>query len=167
MKLAVGDMVVYGTHGIGRIRARETQVVLGTKREVVVLELSDGLTATLPVERAQEQLRPILTETDMRRVKQVLKNDSELSSDPWLSRRRDVLAKLTAGDPAQLAEIVSDGAQRERALQAKGGKTQLSPGEREIFVQARRLLAEEIALSRGIEQEAADAWIDEQLSRRA
>ena len=166
MELAVGDVVVYGTHGIGRITERKEQVVLGSKQEVVVVELEEGLTATLPVERAREQLRPVATEEDLRRVQETLREDRELSSDPWLARRTATLAKLTAGDPVQLAEIVGDGAQRERVRSAKANKPhQLSPAEREVFVRARRLLAGEIALALGVQESAADGWIDEQLAR--
>lgn len=165
MKLAVGDVVVYGTHGIGRIAAREQKVVLGATQEVIVLELADGLTVTLPLARAQEQLRPLASEADMDRVRKTLREDRVLSNDPWLSRRRDTLAKLTGGDPVELAEIVGDGAQRERARRAKGDKPQLSTGEREIFVKARNLLAGEIARARGIQQAEADGWIDDQLAR--
>ncbi len=165
MRLAVGDVVVYGTHGIGRIAAREQQSVLGGVQEVVVLELADGLTVTLPLTRAQEQLRPLASEADMDRVRKTLREDRALSSDPWLSRRRETLAKLTGGDPVELAEIVGDGAQRERARRAKGDKPQLSTGEREIFVKARNLLADEIARARGIQQAEADGWIDDQLAR--
>jgi RNA polymerase-interacting CarD/CdnL/TRCF family regulator len=165
VKLAVGDMVVYGTHGIGRVKAREEQLVLGATREVVVLELADGLTVTLPLGRAREQLRPLASEADMDRVQEALRVDRVLSGDPWLSRRRETLAKLTGGDPVQLAEIVGEGAQRERALRAKGNKPQLSSGEREIFVKAWKLLSDEIARARGIQEAAADGWIDEQLTR--
>lgn len=165
MRLAVGDVVVYGTHGIGRIAARKQQSVLGGVQEVVVLELADGLTVTLPLTRAQEQLRPLASEADMDRVRKTLREDRVLSNDPWLSRRRETLAKLTGGDPVELAEIVGDGAQRERARRAKGDKPQLSTGEREIFVKARNLLADEIARARGIQQTEADGWIDDQLTR--
>lgn len=165
VKLAIGDMVVYGTHGIGRVTAREERLVLGATREVVVLELADGLRVTLPLSRAREQLRPLASEADMHRVQEVLREDRALSVDPWLSRRRETLAKLTGGDPVQLAEIVGDGAQRERKLRAKGNKPQLSSGEREIFVKAWKLLSGEIARARGIHEAAADGWIDEQLTR--
>lgn len=167
MRLAVGDVVVYGTHGIGRIAAREQQMVLGATREVVVLELEEGLTVTLPLGRAQEQLRPLASEADMDRVREALREDRVLSRDPWLSRRRETLAKLTGGDPVELAEIVGDGVQRERARQAKGDKPRLSTGEREIFVRARNLLSGEIARARGIQQAEADGWIEEQLTRTA
>jgi CarD family transcriptional regulator len=165
VRLAVGDVVVYGTHGIGRIAAREQQVVLGAAQDVVVLELEDGLMITLPLGRAKEQLRPLATEADMHRVQEALREDRALSSDPWLSRRRETLAKLTGGDPVELAEIVGDGAQRERVRRAKGDNARLSTGEREIFVKARNLLSGEIARTRGIQQAEADGWIDDQLAR--
>jgi RNA polymerase-interacting CarD/CdnL/TRCF family regulator len=165
VKLAVGDVVVYGTHGMGRVAALKEQVVLGATRDVVVLELADGLTVTLPVERAREQLRPLASEADMDRVQETLREDRVLSVDPWLSRRRETLAKLTGGDPVELAEIVGDGAQRERTQRAKGNKPQLSSGEREIFVKAWQLLSGEIARARGLQQAEADSWLDEQLSR--
>jgi RNA polymerase-interacting CarD/CdnL/TRCF family regulator len=50
-------------------------------------------------------------------------------------------------------------------LSAKGTKSQLSPGEKELFAKARQLLSNEIALARGVEPAEANAWIDEQLTR--
>jgi CarD family transcriptional regulator len=167
VKLGVGDLVVYGTHGIGRITAREKRLVSGTIREVVVVELEDGLTATLPLERAREHLRAVASEAELLRVRQALRDDRVLSVDPWLSRRGAIMEKLAGGDPVKLAEIVSEGAQRERMRRARGARQQLSAGEREIFQKARRLLSGEIALARDIQQSAADGWIDEQLMRPA
>jgi CarD family transcriptional regulator len=165
VKLAVGDVVVYGTHGIGRVSAREEHLLLGAPQDVVVLELADGLTVTLPLDRAREHLRPLISEADLRRVQETLRADRVLSVDPWLSRRRGTVAKLTGGDPVELAEIVGDGAHRERSLRARGGNPQLSSGEREIYLKAWRLLSDEIARARSLEQAEADGWIDEQLSR--
>lgn len=166
MKLAIGDLVVYGTHGIGRVTARKKQLMLGTRQDVVVLELEDGLTVTLALERAQEQLRPLAGDAEMKEVQKTLRHDRELSTDPWLSRRREVLEKLTGGHPIQLAEIVSEGAQRERVRAEKNAKSPLSAGERELFVKARKLLSGEIALALGIQQPAAEGWIDEQLEKQ-
>jgi RNA polymerase-interacting CarD/CdnL/TRCF family regulator len=142
-------------------------MVLGAAREVVVLELEDGLTITLPLGRAQEQLRPLVTEEDLDRVRKALRKDRVPSRDPWLSRRRETLAKLTGGDPVELAEIVGDGAQREWTRRAKGDKSRASTGEREIFVKAWNLLSEEIARTRGIQRAEADGWIEKQLPRIA
>jgi RNA polymerase-interacting CarD/CdnL/TRCF family regulator len=74
---------------------------------------------------------------------------------------------MTGGDPLRLAEIVRDGALRERTLLAKGNGAQLSPGEKEICLKARRLLSGEIGLARGLEPLEADAWIDRQLGAPA
>jgi len=43
----------------------------------------------------------------------------------------------------------------------------LTLGGQELYVQARRLLAEEIGLSRGVESSEADDWITDQLSHTA
>jgi CarD family transcriptional regulator len=167
VKFAPGDLVVYGNHGVGSVAAREEQTVLGTTCEVVVVELEGDLTVTLPLELAQKQLRPLASEADLRRVREALRDDGQLSVVPWLSRRRETVGKLTGGNPVQLAEIVSEGAQRERLRLARGNKSQLSSGEREIFNKARRLLSGEIALALDIQPDAADGWIDKHLARPA
>jgi CarD family transcriptional regulator len=158
-------MVVYASHGAGQVAARKTRLVLGTRREVVVLALADGLSVELPMERAHELLRPLASEADLSRVQKTLGADHVVSGDPWLKRRRDSQAKLTGGDPVELAEVIRDSAHREWTLPPKGTKTQLSPGEKELFAKARQLLSNEIALARGVEPAEANAWIDEQLTR--
>ncbi len=165
VRLAVGDMVVYASHGAGHVAARERRVVLGKRQEVIVLALAGGLSVELSMERAHELLRPLASEADMSRVQKTLGADHAVSRDRWLKRRRDSQAKLTGGDPIELAEIIRDSARREWTLSAKGTKSRLSPGERELFVKARQLLSNEIALARGVEPAEANAWIDEQLTR--
>jgi CarD family transcriptional regulator len=158
-------MVVYGSHGAGPVAARVTRVVLGKRQEVIVLALAGGLSVELPLKRAQELLRPLADGADISRVQETLGAEHAVSSDPWLKRRRDSQAKLNSGDPVELAEIIRDGASREGTVSAKGTKSQLSPGERELFTKARQLLSAEIALVRGVEPAEADTWIDEQLTR--
>ncbi len=157
-------MVVYSSYGIGRVAAREQQLVLGAEQEIVVLELADGLTVSLPIEQARDQLRALASEAEIRQVRETLREELAESDRPWLSRRRDARAKLTGGDPLGLAELVRDGASRERSLIAKGTKTQLPPGERGVFVKARQLLSTEIAQVRGLGTTEADEWIDQQLT---
>jgi CarD family transcriptional regulator len=164
VRLAVGDMVVYAPHGAGSVAARERRVVLGKRQEVVVLALSGGLSVELPMERARELLRPLASESDISRVQTTLGADPADNRDPWLKRRRDSQAKLTGGDPIELAELIRDSAHREWTLPAQ---SQLSLGERDLFVKARQLLSDEIALARGVEPAEANAWIDEQLTRTA
>jgi CarD family transcriptional regulator len=164
VQLTVGDVVVYSAYGLGRVAARERGLVQDTDQEMVVLEFDDGLTVSLPIERAHDQLRALASAAEIGRVQETLREERAVSNEPWLSRQRDARAKLTGGDPLGLAEIVRDGAARTRSLAAKGAKSQLSPGERDIFVKARRLLSSEIAHVCGLEATEADDWIDLQLT---
>jgi CarD family transcriptional regulator len=159
MKLAVGDVVVYGAHGAGLIAARETRDVLGERQVVIVLALSGGLSVELPLARAEGLLRPVADEAEITRVQVVLSADAELSGESWLKRRREAQAKLS--NTLGLAEILRDGTNRE---DTRVPRPQLSSSERELFKKARELLTNEIALSRGVEPAEASGWIDAQLS---
>ena len=139
----------------------------GVTQEVLVLELADGLAVTLPVEYARRLLRPLLSRGDLRRVQETLREDHTLSEDVWLKRRKDTQVKLAGGDPLGLAEVVRDGAFRERSLIAKGNGSQLSPSERNLYMRARRLLSGEVGLAQGVEPLEADAWIEQQLAATA
>ncbi len=142
-------------------------MVLGAAQEVLVLELADGLSVTLPLGRARELLRPLLSKADLRRVQATLREEHTLSEDVWPKRRKDTQAKLKDGDPLGLAEVVRDCARRELRLRAKHTGSQLSPSERALYLRARRLLTGEIGLARGLEPAEADAWIEEQLATTA
>jgi CarD family transcriptional regulator len=165
VKLDVGDLVVYRSHGAGSVAARESRIVLGRRQDVVVLALADGLSVELPLERAHRLLRPLADETTLSRVQETLRADPALNGDPWLKRQRDSQEKLADGDPVGLAHIIRDSVGREARQSAKGTKLGLSPWEREILAKARRLLATEIAFIRSVEPEEADGWIDRQLRR--
>lgn len=167
MRLAVGDQVVYPGHGVGRVVAREGRCVEGVEREVLVLELSEGLSVTLPVERALGLLRPLLSEADVGRVGETLREDRALSADVWVKRMKAAQVKLASGDPLGLAEVVRDGALRQRSLIAKGNGSYLSASERDLYVRARRLLSGEIGLAQGLGPGVADDWIEEQLAKTA
>ena len=164
MKLAVGTMVAYPPHGVGRISAREKKVVLGVEEEVVVIELGNELSVTLPVSRANELLRPPATEADLKKVQKTLREDGVVSDEIWSKRVQQAQEKLRSGDPLELAEIVRDGVRREQGLTANGSPTKLSTSERALHLKAKELLAGEIGVARGVDQAQAEAWIDEQLA---
>ena len=69
-----------------------------------------------------------------------------------------IRAKLASGQAICLAEVISDGAHRQRG-QAK----RLSTNERELYLKARRFLADEIGHARGIDPAQAEDWITNQL----
>jgi CarD family transcriptional regulator len=166
MKLKVGDVVAYPPHGVGRVAAREKRVVLDREQEIVVLELSNGLSVTLPIDLAQEQVRPLVDEPGLKRVQKTLRAAGDASDAVWAKRLKEAQDKLRGGDPLELAEIVRDGTWRERTA-AAAGTSKLSASERALLVKARDLLAGEIGVVRGIDPDEASAWIDEQIALSA
>jgi CarD family transcriptional regulator len=164
VKLDVGSVVAYPPHGVGRISSREKKVVLGVEEEVVVIELANELSVTLPVSRATDLLRPPATESDLKKVQKTLREDGVVSDEIWSKRLAQAQEKLRSGDPLDLAEIVRDGVKREQGRTATGTPIKLSTSERSLHLKARDLLAGEIEVARGIERADAEAWIDQQLA---
>lgn len=159
--------MVYGSHGAGPVTARESKVLLGTRQEVIELELTGGLRVELPLERAHELLRPLASASDLDRVQEVLRAEQAVSSGTWLKRKKESLARLNDGNPIGLAQIIRDGTRRDDARSPNGAKAPRSLWERELATRARGLLSTEIAFAREIEPEEANGWIDQQLSRGA
>ena len=156
LRLAVGDLVVYASHGIGRVESREHRRGSG---ELLVLDFENGLKVTLPLDRAQSTLRSLSGEPELEEVQRTLGSDAPPAPEHWSRRHRNSQAKLVGGTVSGLAEIVRDGAHRERA-RVKGGT---APIRNQLYRTARKLLAAEVAAARGIELDAADAWIGLQI----
>ena len=113
LHLAVGDRVVYASHGIGRVESRDHHQSGG---EMVVLLFENGLKVTLPFDRAQNSLRSLSGESELEEVQLTLGGNSPSAKlEHWSRRHRNAQAKLAVGSVSGLAEIVRDGAQRERA----------------------------------------------------
>ena len=158
VEFTVGQVVVYGGYGPGRVVATETRAATPEPQEVVVLELAAALTVTLPIALAQEQLRAVMNETELASVQTTLRSGPRASESIWIKRQKATRAKLATGQAICLAEVISDGAHRQRAQAAR-----LSVNEREMYLKARRLLADEIGHARGIDPTQAEDWITSQL----
>ena len=92
-----------------------------------------------------------------------MRDDEDLGSEIWHRRRKATQAKLTGGDPLEVAEVVRDGERRRQRSKEIGGRQMLSAVDRGLYVKARQLLAGEIAVARGLDLIEADAWIEQQL----
>jgi RNA polymerase-interacting CarD/CdnL/TRCF family regulator len=152
LRLAVGDLVVYASHGIGRVESREHHRDGG---EMLVLVFESGLKVTLPLDRARNTLRSLSGEAELEEVERTLGSASPPAPEHWSRRHRNSQAKLVGGTVGGLAEIVRDGAHRERQ-RVKGGT---APIRNQLYRAARKLLVAEVAAARGIEPDVADAWI--------
>ena len=118
--------MAYPPHGVGRVSKREKRVILGVEEDVVVVELGNDLSVTLPISRAEEQLRPPATEADLKKVQKALREPSVVSDEIWSKRVQQAQEKLRSGDPLELAEIVRDGVRREQGKTTNGTPTKLS-----------------------------------------
>jgi RNA polymerase-interacting CarD/CdnL/TRCF family regulator len=156
-RLTVGDRVVYASHGIGRIESREHR---GANGELLILVFEHGMRVTLPLGRAETALRSLSGETELEEVQRTLGGDSPPPSlEHWSRRHRNAQAKFLVGSVGGLAEIVRDGARRESARLKRG----TAPIKNQLYQAARKLLVAEVAAARGIELDAADAWIGLQI----
>jgi RNA polymerase-interacting CarD/CdnL/TRCF family regulator len=155
--LTFGNLVVYASHGIGRVVARKERPA------TVVLEFAGGLSVTLPVERALTCVRPLASESEIAFVRTALQGTESVADAVWQKRLKATQKKVADGETVGLAEVVRDGAHRERRLAARGEGARFSVTERQLYQKARRLLAEEIGTVRGVESSEADLWIDDQL----
>jgi RNA polymerase-interacting CarD/CdnL/TRCF family regulator len=163
--LAVGALVVYGSYGIGTVLRRQRSGGGKAGSDAVVIEFAKGLCVTLPVDRASAYLRPLAGKSEVAAVARTLRAKGVTEDDSWQRRTKSAKGKLVAGDAVALAEIVRNAVRRDGQATAGGGTIRLSAYERELYLEARQLLAAELGISRGVDEVAADAWIEDQLTR--
>ena len=156
LRLAVGDVVVYASHGIGRVESK--QAGRGQPGTLILL-FDSGLKVTLPIARAQAALRPLSGEPELEEVRRTLRLETPAAAEPWTRRHRRFQDKLAEGSASGLAEIVRDGIHRERR-RVKGSP---APIANQLYQKARKLLVAEIAAARDVEPEVADSWISGQI----
>jgi RNA polymerase-interacting CarD/CdnL/TRCF family regulator len=165
LSLAVGDAVVYASHGIGRVESRRPAG--GKLPEGVALLFESGLRVILPLARAADALRPLSGEPELEDVRRTLCAEASPPLEPWSRRFRATREKVAAGQVIALAEVVRDGLQREQRVAAGASGRATGPSEWQLYMQARTLLGAEVALCRGIAAAEADAWILEQVGEHA
>ena len=154
------DLVIYASHGVGRVAMRQP--------ETVVLEFAEGgLSVTLSIERAVECVRPVSTEVEIASIGRTLGGADTVSQENWQRRLKTARGKVTGGEATGLAEVIRDASRRDERATARKEQGRLSLSERQLYLKARKLLAGEIGASRGVDPSAADAWIGDQLARNA
>ncbi len=157
LRFAVNDLVVYASHGVGRVTARN--------RKTVVIEFAErGLSVTLPIERAVECVRAVSTEDEIASLGRTLGETDAAGVDNWQRRVKATKGKVTDGEAAGLAEVIRDASRRDERATARSEPGKLSLTERQLYQKARQLLADEIGASRGVDPAEADAWIGDQIA---
>lgn len=158
----VGDCVVHPLHGAGVIEAIEEREILGERHRYYIMRMpASDMRVMIPTTAARDcGLREVIPAGEVVAVLEVLRAGATAMSANWNHRYRENADKLKSGDIFEVAEVVRNLSWRERE---KG----LSSGERRMLDTARQILVSELALARGIDEEAAGRLVDEQLAAGA
>jgi CarD family transcriptional regulator len=157
---AVGDNVVYPHHGAGQVIKKEQKEILGEVREYLTIKiLHNDMTVMVPCENAGKAgLRRVIDEDTVKKVLAVLSDDVSEMPKNWNRRFKHNRDKIKTGDIYELAEVVRNLAIRE---QDKG----LSTGEKQMYTRAKKILASELMYALDKDEEQAEAYLDEILTR--
>jgi len=159
LSFGAGDLVVYPTHGVGKILAVENQEIAGHTLNVFVVHFDkDRMTLRVPVAKAKNSgLRRLSTRKEMESALSKLKGRSRAKRTMWSRRAQEYEAKINSGDPASIAEVVRD-------LFRNAGQPEQSYSERQIYQAALDRLVREFAAVEKIDESTATRRVEQMLS---
>lgn len=152
VSFTTGDLVVYPTHGVGKILGIETQEIAGHTLSVFVVHFDkDRMTLRVPLGKTKAAgLRRLSSRKEMDVALGKLRGRSRAKRTMWSRRAQEYQAKIASGDPASIAEVVRD-------LFRNTGQPEQSYSERQIY---------QAALDRFVREYAAVERIDESTATR-
>src|SRR6185312_2077703 len=147
---AAGDLVVYPTHGVGKITAIEIQEISGHTLNVFVVTFDkDRMTLRVPLGKAKiSGLRKLSSRKEMDAALAKLRGRSRAKRTMWSRRAQEYQAKIASGDPASIAEVVRD-------LFRNSSQPEQSYSERQIYQAALDRLVREVAAVERIDETTA------------
>ena len=154
----VGDKVVYPHHGAGTVVKKETRTILGQEREYLTIKiLHNDMTVNVPSDNADRVgLRKVIDEPMVAKVLKALTGSGTTMPKNWNRRFKHNRDKMKTGDIFELAEVV-------RNLSLRDHEKGLSTGEKQMFVKAKKILASELMYAKGMDEDDAAVWLDEEL----
>ena len=158
----VGEYVVYPTHGVGKITAKETETIGEFKLEVFVISFEkDKMTLRVPVNRAEAAgLRATSSETEVKKAMSTLKGRARISRGMWSRRAQEYESKINSGCIISVAEVVRD-------LHKNVDQSERSYSERMIYETAMNRLVGEVAASEKIDSKKAHEKLLRALKKQA
>jgi len=156
---SVGDLVVYPTHGVGKVTMIETQTLGADKMKLFVISFErTRMTLRVPLLKATSSgLRQLSTRSIMQAALATLTARGSIKRIIWSRRTLEYAAKINSGDPVSIAEVVRD-------LYRPANEKEPSYSERQIYEQAFGRLTEEVAAVEKIDTVSAVAKLDALLS---
>jgi CarD family transcriptional regulator len=156
---AAGDLVVYPTHGVGKIVAIEDQEIAGHTLSVFVVHFDkDRMTLRVPLGKTKAAgLRKLSSQKEMEAAMAKLRGRSRAKRTMWSRRAQEYQAKIASGDPASIAEVVRD-------LFRNGSQPEQSYSERQIYQAALDRFVREFAAVERIDEMTATQRVEQLLS---
>jgi CarD family transcriptional regulator len=127
-------------------------------REYLTIKiLHNDMTVMVPTESAgRAGLRRVINEGAVERVLSVLRDDISQMPKNWNRRFKHNRDKMKTGDIYELAEVV-------RNLAIRDFEKGLSTGEKQMFTRAKKILSSELMYALDMNEEEAEAYLDELL----
>ncbi len=161
-KHRTGDYVVYPAHGVGQVKAVQTQEIAGEKLELLVVEIEkDKMTLRITLDMLESAgLRSLSSKKDIQVAMKTLTGKVRVRRAMWSRRAQEYEAKINSGDPVSIAEVVRD-------LHRNADQPDQSYSERQIYQSALERLTREVAAIDKIDEAAAEEKIVAQLRSAA
>jgi CarD family transcriptional regulator len=159
---SVGDEVVHRVHGAGIITGRKERQITETPHRYLVIEMVGPQSTLLmvPIDEAEQCLRPVSKMTSLRRLltDRLARQPNKLPKD-YRERAEQTNNKLKSGKIKRWIEVVRD-------LTYLKEQRPLGQTDQRGLNRAIHLLAAELALAQGIDQEKAEILLTSIVAHR-
>ena len=134
--------------------------ILGERREYLTIKiLHNDMTVRVPTENAAlAGLRRVIDEETVKKVLDVLRDEVSEMPKNWNRRFKHNRDKIKTGDIYELAEVV-------RNLSLRESEKGLSSGEKQMYTRAKKILASELMYALDKNEDEAEQYLDDLLSR--
>ncbi|MBL8686775.1 MAG: CarD family transcriptional regulator [Alphaproteobacteria bacterium] len=158
-----GDLVVYPTHGVGRVVGVETQEFSGIKIEVILINFDkEKMMLRVPVAKARNAgLRRLSSRKVMDTALGALKTKSRVKRAMWSRRAQEYETKINSGNPVAIAEVVRE------LYRTTAEQEMQSYSERQMYQSALDRLVRELAAVENIDESSANAKLEKVLNNTA
>ena len=152
-----GDLIVYPTHGVGRIEQIGDEDLGGYRVAIIRLFFAEmQMTIRIPVAAVGKSgLRKLSSPSELDEAMAILKGRRRVSSTIWARRSECYRLKINSGALNALAGVVRD-------LQAMPGQD-MSYSQRNLYSLAIERLADEFAAVQGTDREAMILVLEQDL----
>ncbi len=161
-EFSMGDIVVYPTHGVGRLEKVESQTIAGHELKVLVINFEKKrMTLRLPSSKAKKSgLRCISTKDSVSQTISLLSKKMKATKGIWARRAQEYESKINSGCIKSLGEVL-------RELHRTENQAEQSYSERQIYQNALERFADEVAIVESIKFDDACTKLKDVLQNQA